>query len=204
MSKFKYFALLIILFLNLIVIIKEGFRINFLGEVIFLVVSFLISLHIIIKAYNNESNNMIHSLFMIVSLLNLYYIRIALARDPNINVGTIGWLLFGITFFLMAIGFLIVTIGIRKESDEESIAHSHDAEDKSDDDITPVETVKSKTTNVKKTFTPGKFVASKRGSVYHAPKCEWAKKISKNSTVWFKSKDDARKKGYKQHSCLKK
>jgi hypothetical protein len=66
-----------------------------------------------------------------------------------------------------------------------------------------VEIVKVKKT-VQKEFKPGKFVASKTGSVYHAPKCDWAKKISKKNQVWFNTKDQAKKKGYKQHSCLSK
>ena len=54
----------------------------------------------------------------------------------------------------------------------------------------------------KKIFTPGKFVASKTGSVYHAPKCDWAKKIKKQNQVWFDDEKEA-KKNYKKHSCLK-
>ena len=52
-------------------------------------------------------------------------------------------------------------------------------------------------------YSPGKFVASKSSTSYHAPKCEWAEKISKKNRVWLASKEDAKKKGYKAHSCLK-
>ncbi|MBT4936226.1 hypothetical protein HOL21_01130 [Candidatus Woesearchaeota archaeon] len=51
-------------------------------------------------------------------------------------------------------------------------------------------------------FSPGKFVASKNGKVYHLPKCEWAKRIAKNSHVWFKKKEDAWEKGYRAHNCI--
>lgn len=49
---------------------------------------------------------------------------------------------------------------------------------------------------------PGKYVASKFGKTYHAPKCVWAKKIKKKSRVWFNSKEEAKTNGYKAHSCL--
>lgn len=51
-------------------------------------------------------------------------------------------------------------------------------------------------------YSPGKFVASKSSTSYHAPKCEWAEKINKKNRVWLASKEDAKKKGYKAHSCL--
>ena len=60
-----------------------------------------------------------------------------------------------------------------------------------------------KKSNVEKTFTPGKFVASENGSVYHTPKCDWAKRISNKNKVWFNDKQEARKKGYRQHDCVK-
>ena len=55
---------------------------------------------------------------------------------------------------------------------------------------------------VKKTHKPGKYIASKSGSKYHAPKCDWAKKIKKQNAVWFNSKAEAKKAGYKLDSCV--
>lgn len=49
---------------------------------------------------------------------------------------------------------------------------------------------------------PGKFVASKNSNVYHAPKCEWAKKIAKTRRLWFASQEEAWEKGYKGHTCI--
>ena len=56
---------------------------------------------------------------------------------------------------------------------------------------------------VKKTYKPGKYIASKSGSKFHAPKCDWAKKIKKSNTVWFNDKDEAKKAGYKADDCVK-
>ena len=51
-------------------------------------------------------------------------------------------------------------------------------------------------------FSPGKYIASKRGNTFHEPKCEWSNNISAVNRVWFASKDEAWEKGYKSHSCI--
>lgn len=51
-------------------------------------------------------------------------------------------------------------------------------------------------------FTPGKYVASSRGNVYHEAKCDWAKKVSKTHRLWFNSKKEAEDKNYKPHGCV--
>lgn len=65
-----------------------------------------------------------------------------------------------------------------------------------------IENLKTKE-EVKKTFKPGKYIASKTGSKYHAPKCEWAKKVKKKNAVWFNNTAEAKKAGYKADSCVK-
>lgn len=64
--------------------------------------------------------------------------------------------------------------------------------------------VEAKTTEAKPAVkhTPGKYIASKRSNVYHAPKCDWAKKIKKERQLWFNSKEEALEKGYKKHDCV--
>ena len=66
------------------------------------------------------------------------------------------------------------------------------------------ETVENETvTKTAAKHSPGKFVASSRSNLYHAPKCDWAKKISKTRRVWFENKEEAWEKGYKAHNCAK-
>ena len=55
---------------------------------------------------------------------------------------------------------------------------------------------------VEKSFKPGKYIASKSGTKYHAPKCDWAKKVKKKNAVWFDSKEEAQKAGYKNDDCV--
>ena len=56
--------------------------------------------------------------------------------------------------------------------------------------------------NVKKEFKPGKYIASRTGAKFHSPKCDWAKKIKKSNAVWFDSKEEASKAGYKADDCV--
>jgi hypothetical protein len=212
----KYFTFLIILFLNLIVILKMGLRINYLGELLLFVLFLLASLIIITCAYKERPCDKFAAIFFLISLFNLFYIKSAFSVHPSVNVGFKGWVLFGITLFLNAIGFLIsvafIEKGLSSEEKEEIIEKEIEPKlkeleakleleaEKEKVEVVNIQTKKA----VKKEFKPGKFIASKSGSVYHAPKCDWAKKIAKKNQVWFNTKDQANKKGYKQHSCLKK
>ena len=51
-------------------------------------------------------------------------------------------------------------------------------------------------------FTPGKYIASSRSNVYHAPKCEWVNNIALDHRVWFAGKEEAWQKGFRGHSCI--
>ncbi len=63
-------------------------------------------------------------------------------------------------------------------------------------------TVQGISKSVSTTFTPGKYVASKTSNYYHAPTCEWAKKIMKSRQIWFQDKKEAWEKGLKKHGCV--
>ncbi|MEK6876119.1 MAG: hypothetical protein AABX63_01800 [Nanoarchaeota archaeon] len=65
------------------------------------------------------------------------------------------------------------------------------------------EKTRSSEKTVTKTFTPGKYIASKTGTKFHSPKCDWGKRVKKINAVWFNSKEDARKAGYKSDDCIK-
>ena len=43
----------------------------------------------------------------------------------------------------------------------------------------------------------GKYVASKSGKNYHFPWCQSAQKISEQNKIWFQTKEEAEKAGYK-------
>ena len=89
-------------------------------------------------------------------------------------------LYFLILLVVAVVGFFISLFSIEKEKVEEV------AEEK-----------------VEKTFKPGKYIASKTGVKFHAPKCDWAKRVKKKNAVWFNNKEDALKAGYKADSCVR-
>lgn len=199
MNAFKYYILLITLFLTLMSILKQGLRINFSGELILFVIFFIISLKIIIEIFNHKESGIFNSIFFLVSILNLFYIKSGFRDNPDINAGTLGYILFGFALFLNSIAFLISITSIGSKDQDEDMSLLKPAKEKKE---APVKAAKEEK-SVSKSFVPGKFVASKSGSVYHAPKCEWAKKIAKKNRVWYNDKNQAKKNGLKQHSCIK-
>ena len=56
-----------------------------------------------------------------------------------------------------------------------------------------------KAASMEKTFTPGKFIATRKGNKFHQPKCVWANNINKENQGWVDSKADAITKGYSEH-----
>ncbi|MBI4452158.1 hypothetical protein HY637_01895 [Candidatus Woesearchaeota archaeon] len=52
------------------------------------------------------------------------------------------------------------------------------------------------------TYTPGKYVASKKANKFHSPKCDWAKRIGKENQLWFNSEAEARAKGFEPDKCV--
>jgi hypothetical protein len=201
----RYFLLIVILGLNLFAILMQGLRVNFLGELLIFVLFLIVSLIIITKVYKGNKYGLLTALFFIISILNLFYIKNALIVNSKVNVGVLGWLLFGITLLLNALGFIIGALSIKgamTEEEKEEIIEK-EIEPKIKEMQEKIESNVEKD-NVKTEFYPGKFIASKTGSVYHGSKCEWAKKISKKNQIWFQDDKEAKKAGYKQHSCLKK
>ncbi|MBI2653881.1 hypothetical protein HYX02_03655 [Candidatus Woesearchaeota archaeon] len=56
--------------------------------------------------------------------------------------------------------------------------------------------------HMKKTFTPGKYVASKKANKFHSPKCDWAKRIGKENQLWFDSREEAEAQGLEADACV--
>lgn len=62
--------------------------------------------------------------------------------------------------------------------------------------------IKAEEPNIEKTFTPGKFIASRKASKFHTAKCDWAKRISKENQVWFNSEEEAKANGFEADQCI--
>ena len=202
MNGGKYLALIVILFFNLMTILFMGLRISYMGELLFFVLTLIASIMLIYSVYNQKKYGLFTLLFFMISLVNLYYIQTAYAVNLKINTGTLSRLLYGITLLGNSIGLVIGAYSIEKKESKKAVIEK---------DVLPkIVELQEKADKIEpwpsvvEAFYPGKYVASKTGAVYHAPKCDWAKKISKSKRVWFADEKDARKNGYRKHSCLKK
>ena len=92
------------------------------------------------------------------------------------SISTVKWKLFSPAVIVTITGFFISLFSIEGKKIEEAIEEEK---------------------TIEKSFTPGKYIASKTGVKFHAPKSEWGKKIKKKNAVWFDSKEEAKKAGYK-------
>lgn len=90
----------------------------------------------------------------------------------------------------------------RKEAAQEESKEEARQELKSELKHKIKEEIKKENKNVEATFTPGKFVASKKANKFHSPKCDWAQRISKENQIWFNSEAEAKAKGFEPDKCV--
>jgi len=171
---------LLISFIGLIILAFDFGRFLLIGELALIFFLLLLSFIAVVAVYAGArwSHGLLFFVFAIIliDLLFMYF-----------KFRTIGAIHF-ITLLVSVIGFIMSIASIRSEEEF--------------DDYEPTPEV-TEEVEPETSYSPGKFVASKTGANYHAPKCEWAKKIKKANQVWLDSEAEAKKDGYKAHSCLK-
>ena len=173
---FVMYVILLITFLGLINMIFDLHRFAFYIEFLILLALFLVA---IVSAMGISTNLrwawIFLKIFFIVVFLDMLFIYvISSAEIPPY---------FLLLLVVAVVGFFISFFNIRKPK-VEKVAEEEKKE-------------------VKTTFKPGKYIASKTGAKFHAPKCDWAKRVKKKNAVWFNSKEEAKKAGYKADSCVK-
>lgn len=187
----RYFTLLIILFLNALgmTLLVFGLKQNFVFEFFLMIIFLFLSIIILIGVYNNKNWAWkLASIYFIAFLINNFYLYL-----NTISISS----RFSITTLLSSLGFVIATASISDEPELEEI------------EVPPPKVKvrpygeKTATKTARAQFKPGKYIASKTGAVYHIGKCDWAKKIKNKNRLWLKDKAEARKKGFKKHSCVK-
>ena len=193
-SVTKFFVYCVIILLLLLSMVKIVFSFGGLmvrGEL--LVMLFLILLSLIgLFAYQKCWGERVFFFTFLISIANLVFIWIV---DNN---------LFIVPLFLSLIGFLM-SIPKKVEEEDGEFEEPEVLEKKEVVDPQPVqkEVLKKENKKAETKFVPGKFVASSRSNIYHAPTCEWAKKINPKGQLWFKDKREAGRKKYKPHNCVK-
>jgi hypothetical protein len=182
-SKLNFFVvdiIMLIVFLSLINMVFNLKRLFFVFEVIVLLVIGFFTIISMIAVYNNArwGWTFLSYIFGII-LLNMLFIYYIAGRPD----------FFFISAITALVGLLVSAINIKtkKKEEKEVVAGAK----------------KKAEAKATKEFKPGKYVASKTGTKYHAPKCDWAKKIKKSNQVWFNNEGEAKKKGYKADACIK-
>lgn len=140
--------------------------------------------------------------------LSAYTFAIMFANAGYLYFKTDMPLWYSMMFILTAVGFVYSIMRIRSYEEYEYLKLRKKVKKGVSGNEVIVEEIKplkedELLKSYKKEFVPGKFVASKTGTMYHTPKCEWAKRIKKSNRVWFNTHQEAKKAGYKKHSCLK-
>lgn len=197
--------------LSLISIVFELHRFMFIGEFILLVLFGIIAVIGLTAVYNglNVGFGFLSFMFSLM-LLNLLFIYF---RIEPIGMAYL------LSIISAAIGFVVSVVNLGKE--EETLDDFQSSYNEPED-IEPAEEYRGKvpepikedpepvkakpikeSKTVKKTFSPGKFLASKTGKFYHAPKCEWAKKIKEKNKAWYNTEAEAEEDGLRPHDCLK-
>tara|TARA_Y100000310_G_C20568290_1_gene756675 strand:+ start:409 stop:1011 length:603 start_codon:yes stop_codon:yes gene_type:complete len=195
-SMFKFFVYVLVIFVLLMIMIPLIF--SFTGKVIRLELVGLAGLILLsligFVGYRTSWGERVLFFVFLFSLANLMLIWHFTNK------------LFLLPLFFSVFGFLMSLP--RKEEEDFEVETYPQKEVVESLPVEPVvEEVIEKTPETPKTVkavhSPGKYIASTGGSVYHEPKCDWAKRIVKKRMVWFNDKRSANRKGYRGHSCVK-
>ena len=197
-SKFTNFVMYIVLlitFLGIINMIFNLHRFAFYGEFMILLVLFPVAIISAVGASNSLRwawiTLMLIFAFVFIDILFIYVIS------------TVKVQYFLLLLVVATVGFFISLFNIKNPKKE--FAKTEVENEKSGINVEKIEAEKTYDVNnqIKKTYKPGKYIASKLRGDYHVPKCDWAKKIHKNNAVWFKNDSEAKKSGYTAHDCIK-
>ncbi|PIZ51575.1 hypothetical protein COY27_03310 [Candidatus Woesearchaeota archaeon CG_4_10_14_0_2_um_filter_33_13] len=186
---FFYAVLLLILFFGLIGVFVNAGGLFFALELIGLLFLLLLSL-VGFLGYGRAWGERIMFFIFIFYMLNL------------VLVWAFAGSLYLVLVFLALLGFLISAPkrsfcrSCKKPVDSEKLQTEPHSE--VFDVPQPIRSKEAVKEVAKVKYSPGKFVASKRGKFFHLPKSEWAKKIKKENQVWFQSKEEALKQGYEE------
>ena len=208
----SFFAMLIILLfavIGFIFIIFELKGIAFVFE-LGLLLAFMFSLAFaMFLVYNDRSASWpIMALVLILLLLDVFIIFLL--------TGAFGWE-YVITTLSAVAGLAVVLANIFAAPRKEPTAETHydkkqyyyplsekaeEKEEMKEEIKNKVKSELKKEQKVSAKFTPGKYVASKKAGTFHAAKCDWASRISKENMVWFDSKEEALARGLNPDKCV--
>lgn len=191
-SFFAINFIMLFLLVSLVLAVFELHRFVFVLELVFLLVLFFILAFAMLFIYNNRKWGWsIIGAALVLTIINLFFIFLL--------TGIFGTSQLTVLFFSLA-GLAIAFMNLKQPP---QALESKEEAGKSNDYypyIDKMEPVPEE--HIEVSFTPGKFVASRNTAIYHAAKCDWAKKISKSNQVWFNSEEEAKSKGFEADKCV--
>ena len=145
--------------------------------------------------YHNKSGSW--GIISAVLVLMLFDVFVIFLLTRKFGIAYISTLVFAIAGLVVAL--LNIISAPKKETEEAEIQY-----DKAKYYYPSTDKIEAKPSEpaVEKTFTPGKYVASRKANKFHSPKCDWALRISKENQVWFDSKEEAQSKGLEADKCV--
>ncbi len=200
-TSISFFAMnfiLLFLVISFILIVFDLHRFTFVFELMFMLVSiFLFSLAIFIIYHGKKFGWTILGGTLILALVNLLLVVLVTRKFETEHITAL---------VFSFIGILITLLNFRG-SGRRTFETQHEAGKIKDyypfiDKMEPMEEkIEEKNAHIKKAFTPGKYIASKKAHKFHSPKCDWALKISEENQLWFDSREDAVAQGFEADKC---
>ena len=196
----NFFIMNFILLFSIIsftLIVFELHRFAFVfGLMLLLVFISLFAFAMFIIYYNKKWGWTLLGITLILLLVNTFFIFLLTRRFETAHLTTV-------LFSLAGLGITFVNLRGATKEPEISVEESDKAKeyypyiDKMEPELKEIHEP-----SIEKTFTPGKFIASKNANKFHTAKCDWAKRISKENQLWFNSEEEAKAQGFEADKCI--
>lgn len=198
----SFFAMsLILLFavISFILIVFDLHRFVFVLELMLLLVFiFLFAFAMFAIAYNKKWGWTMLGATLILLMLNTFFIFLITKTFETPHITTITFSIAGLALALLSLR------GAQKPHDAggqyERGGDYYPYIDKMEPEVQNYGV--NEEPKIEKTFTPGKFLASRKANKFHVAKCDWAKRISKSNQIWFNSEEEAKAQGFEADKCI--
>lgn len=196
-SFFAINFILLFAVISFILIVFDLHRFAFVFELMLLLIFiFLFTFSMFVISRNKKWGWTVLGATLILMLVNVFFIILLKRTFETTHLTTI---------VFSTLGLLVALVNLKEPRYEETEAKEEYEKTQEYypyiDKMEPEREIK-KESKIEKTFTPGKFIASKKANKFHSPKCDWAKRISKENQLWFNSKEEAEKQGFTADRCI--
>ena len=178
--------------IGFILIVFDLHRFAFASELVLLLAfMFLLAFAMFLVYHGKKKGWTLLGLALVLLLLDVSFIFMLTGTFGTAHLTTI---------FFSIIGLAVALLNHRETGQE----HEASEIERHEKDYYPyIDKMESKEEpKIEKTFTPGKFVASKKANKFHVAKCDWAKRVSKENQIWFNSKEEAVSQGFQADKCV--